>query len=292
VSIGTWEVASRCLLFTVVGVGFGLLGDRLSEAVADRASIVDHTRYAEELEARVEARTGELAAVNKELEAFSYSIAHDLRAPLRAIDGFSHAAIEDYDLPAGAEEDLGRVRKASQRMSTLIDELLGLSRITRLELVSAPVDMSVIAQDIAQALREHESGRDVRMEIEPGLHVTGDPELLRLVLQNLFDNAWKFTAQTEDARIELALVGRDDGHSTFAVRDNGAGFDMRYAEKLFRPFERLHRHEEYSGTGVGLTTVARVITRHGGKIWAEGTPGSGASFYFDLPVPVTTGAPP
>ena len=240
---------------------------------------------AADLEQRVEGRTKELAGANKELEAFSYSIAHDLRAPLRAIDGYSHAILEDYaeDLPAEAQADLARVRKASQRMSTLIDELLGLSRITRRELLSAPVDLSALASEITADLQLDDTSRDVRVEIEGGLDVTGDPELLRLVLQNLLENAWKFTAQTEHASVELGRVGVANGHSTFAVRDNGAGFDMRYADKLFRPFERLHRHEEFSGTGVGLTTVARVLNRHGGKIWAESTPGEGASFFFDLP---------
>jgi len=238
-----------------------------------------------ELEARVEWRTSELAAVNKELEAFSYSIAHDLRAPLRAIDGYSYAVLEDYGqgLPEGAQADLARVREASQRMSTLIDELLGLSRITRRELLRVPVDLSVLAEEIAGVLRLQGDGRDVQVEIEQGLDVTGDLELLRLVLQNLLENAWKFTAQTEDAHVELVRIGSENGHSTFAVRDNGAGFDMRYQEKLFRPFERLHRQEEYGGTGVGLATVARVLDRHGGKIWAEGTLGKGASFFFDLP---------
>ena len=285
VDVGTVDVVLRCLLLVTLGVGFGLLGDRLSQAVSDRAAIVVQGLYTEELEARVEGRTSELAGANKELEAFSYSIAHDLRAPLRAIDGYSHAVLEDYEkeLPEGAKADLARVRAASQRMSTLIDELLGLSRITRRELVRAPVDMSVIAREIAGEMRSQESGREVQIDIEAGLRVIGDPELLRLVLQNLIENAWKFTAQTEAAHVELSRVGRADGHSTFAVRDNGAGFDMRYAEKLFRPFERLHRHEEYSGTGVGLTTVARVLNRHGGRIWAEGTPGAGAVFFFDLP---------
>ena len=238
-----------------------------------------------ELEARVEWRTSELAAANKELETFSYSIAHDLRAPLRAIDGYSYAVLEDYgsNLPKGARDDLGRVREASQRMSTLIDELLGLSRITRRELLHVPVDLSVLADEIAGNLRLQESDRDVQVDIEQGLKVTGDLELLRLVLQNLLENAWKFTAQTKDTHVELVRIGRDNGSSTFAVRDDGAGFDMRYQDKLFRPFERLHRKEEYGGTGVGLTTVARVLHRHGGRIWAEGTPGHGATFFFDIP---------
>lgn len=265
--------------------------ERKQQEAALEAKEAQLRSQAAELEARVEWRTGELAAANKELEAFSYSIAHDLRAPLRAIDGYSHAILEDYELPEGAQADLVRVREASQRMSTLIDELLGLSRITRRELVRAPVDLSVLAEEISDDLRLQESGRDVQVDIQPGLRVVGDPELLRLVLQNLFENAWKFTAQTEDAHVEMARIGSGNGHSTFAVRDNGAGFDMRYAEKLFRPFERLHRHEEFSGTGVGLATVARVLHRHGGKIWAEGTPGTGAAFFFDLPTNRSTNEP-
>jgi PAS domain S-box-containing protein len=240
---------------------------------------------AEDLEARVEWRTSELTAANKELEAFSYSIAHDLRAPLRAINGYSHALLEDHgdELPEVAQTDLARVRQASQRMATLIDELLGLSRITRRELLHEPVDLSAFAVEIADKLKTQAAAHEVQVEIEPGLRVIGDPELLRLVLQNLFENAWKFTAETEGARVELSRVGGENGKSTFAVRDNGAGFDMRYSDKLFRPFERLHRQDEYRGTGVGLTTVARVVNRHGGRIWADGTPGKGAAFYFELP---------
>lgn len=272
VDIPTGEVLLRCVILTFLGTSFGLLGDRLSQAVVDRALVA--------------ARTGELAAVNKELEAFSYSVAHDLRAPLRAIDGYSLAILDDYgqELPGGAQEDLARVRGASQRMSTLIDELLGLSRLTRRELVRASVDLSVLAREIADELRLRDGQRAVEIDIQEGLEVNGDPELLRLVLQNLLENAWKFTANTKEAHVELARIGGENGHATFAVHDNGVGFDMRYAEKLFRPFERLHRQEEYAGTGVGLTTVARVLNRHGGKIWAQGTPGKGATFFFDLPI--------
>jgi PAS domain S-box-containing protein len=238
----------------------------------------------DELEVRVEKRTSELASANKELEAFSYSVSHDLRAPLRAINGYSQAVLEDYgeELPEDAKVDLARVRAASQRMAVMIDEMLALSRVTRQELLDKPVDLSALAGEVVAELRVLESGREVEVEIEPGLEVTGDPVLLRLVIHNLLENAWKFTAKTEVARVELTRSGAENGRSTFAVRDNGAGFDPRYAEKLFLPFERLHRQEDYSGTGVGLTTVARILHRHNGRIWAEGTPDEGAVFFFDL----------
>jgi light-regulated signal transduction histidine kinase (bacteriophytochrome) len=238
-----------------------------------------------ELEARVERRTEELAVANKELEAFSYSVSHDLRAPLRAIDGYSLAIVEDYgpELPGPVQADLGRVRAASQRMSLMIDEMLALSRVTRQELLDEPVDLTALADDVAGELRTHETGRDVQVEIEPGMNVTGDPVLLRLVVHNLLENAYKFTARTEDAHVDMSRVDSEPGRSTFAVRDNGAGFDMRYSDKLFRPFERLHRQDEFRGTGVGLTTVSRILNRHGGRIWADGVPGEGASFFFDLP---------
>jgi light-regulated signal transduction histidine kinase (bacteriophytochrome) len=238
-----------------------------------------------ELEVRVEQRTGELAAANKELEAFSYSVSHDLRAPLRAIDGYSLAILEDYasDLPDPVQADLGRVRAASQRMSLMIDEMLALSRVTRQELLDEPVDLTAMADEVAGELRAHEADRDVEVEIEAGMNVTGDPVLLRLVIHNLLENAYKFTARTDAAHVDVARIGCEEGRSTFAVRDNGAGFDMRYADKLFRPFERLHRQDEFRGTGVGLTTVSRILNRHGGRIWADGTPGEGASFYFELP---------
>jgi light-regulated signal transduction histidine kinase (bacteriophytochrome) len=238
-----------------------------------------------ELEVRVEKRTSELATANKELEAFSYSVSHDLRAPLRAINGYSQAVLEDYGdaLPEGAKADLARVRAASTRMAVMIDEMLALSRVTRQELLDESVDLSALAGEVAEELRLLESGREVQVEIEPGLDVIGDPVLLRLVIHNLLENSWKFTAKTADPRVELTRIASENGRSTFAVRDNGAGFDMRYAEKLFLPFERLHRQDDYSGTGVGLTTVSRILHRHEGKIWAEGTPGEGAAFFFDLP---------
>ena len=284
-----WVAISVTPLADGGDAGFALvlrdLTARKEQELALKAKEAQLRELSQELEARVEWRTGELAAANKELEAFSYSVSHDLRAPLRAIDGYSLAILEDHGdvLPADAHADLERVRAASQRMSTLIDELLGLSRLTRRELQHVPVDLSAVGEQVARGLHLEDEERTVQVKIEQGLAVTGDLELLRLVLQNLLGNAWKFTADTENARIELRRIGSEKGHSTFAVSDNGAGFDMRYAEKLFRPFERLHRQEDYSGTGVGLTTVARVLNRHGGRIWAKGTPGKGATFFFDLP---------
>jgi PAS domain S-box-containing protein len=254
------------------------------EKAALEASDVRLRSLSQELEVRVEERTRELADANKELVAFSYSVSHDLRAPLRAIDGYSQAVLEDCAsvLPEEGKADLERVRGATTRMSTMIDDMLALSRVTQKELRSEPVDLSALAGEICDELRLLERDRDVQLEVAQGQNVTGDPVLLRLMLHNLFENAWKFTEHSENAHIELTCVGTERGRSTFAVRDNGAGFDMRYVDKLFRPFERLHRQEDYSGTGVGLTTVSRILNRHGGKIWAEGTPDKGAVFFFDL----------
>ena len=238
-----------------------------------------------ELESRVDARTSELAAANAEIEAFSYSVSHDLRAPLRAIDGFSKAVLEDYAevLPDGAKADLARVRAASQRMALMIDEMLALSRLTRRELKGGEVDLSAEAIEVAEELRSQAEGREVVVDVEPGLVTIGDPVLLRQVVHNLLENAWKFTAGVESAHVEFFRAGEEGGLPTFAVRDNGAGFDMRYADKLFRPFERLHGQAEFSGTGVGLATVARILARHGGAIRGEGIPGAGATMYFSLP---------
>ncbi len=229
-------------------------------------------------------RSEELAAANRELEAFAYSVSHDLRAPLRAIDGFSQALLEDYGerLDGPGLDYLRRVRAASQRMAALIDDLLQLSRLTRAPLQPRVLDISSMARDILAELQEQQSGRHVQVEIQPGLQVWGDPGLLRTALQNLLDNAWKYTSKTANARIEVGCEEADAG-KVFYVRDNGAGFDMRYADKLFGPFQRLHHPSEYEGTGIGLATVQRIIHRHGGHIWAKSSPGQGATFYFSLP---------
>jgi PAS domain S-box-containing protein len=242
-----------------------------------------------ELETRVQERTAELERTNKELESFSYSVSHDLRAPLRAIDGFSRLLLEDYGatLEGEAQDYLIRVRKAVQRMGNLIDDLLNLSRVSRAELRPATVDLSRLATEIAAELREGNGARAVDVSIAPGLTAQGDPQLLRVALHNLLGNAWKYTGKTPQARIEFGAFQQDD-ETVYFVRDNGAGFDMQYAGKLFGAFQRLHTEREFAGTGIGLATVARIVHRHGGEIWAEGVPGVGATFYFILASPPGT----
>ena len=238
-----------------------------------------------DLERRVRERTAQLTAANRELEAFSYSVSHDLRAPLRAIDGFSQALVEDYAgrLDDQADDYLQRVRAATQRMGQLIDDLLRLSRVTRAEMRHVPVDLSTLAAEIVAELRKSAPQRTVETVIAPGLTTRGDPALLRVMLENLLGNAWKFTGRTEGARIEFAATRGDNGEPLFRVRDNGAGFDMTYVDKLFGTFQRLHSPDEFPGTGIGLATVQRVVHRHGGHIHAEGAPGGGATFTFTLP---------
>lgn len=234
----------------------------------------------EELERRVTERTTQLEMANKELESFAYSVSHDLRAPLRAIDGFSQALEEDYTavLDAPAMSHLSRVRGAAKRMGDLIDALLKLARVARQPITPVPVDMSAIAESFAADLQSIEPDRKVRFVISPGLRATGEPLLLRAVLENLIGNAWKFTRRTGEPVIEFGVEGAE-----FFVKDNGAGFDMAYANKLFGAFQRLHTADEYEGTGIGLATVARIVHRHGGEIRAQGAVGAGATFWFTLP---------
>ena len=223
-------------------------------------------------------------AANKELEAFSYSVSHDLRGPLRSIDGFSQALLEDYAdrLDEPGRQHLARVRAATLRMGGLIDDLLELSRMTRMEMRGETVDLSVLAESVLGELQRTEPTRRVEVAIQPGLQVEGDPKLLRIVLANLLSNAWKFTGRQPAARIELGL--QDDGDErAYFVRDNGVGFDMAYAPKLFGAFQRLHAQGEFHGTGIGLATVQRIINRHGGRIWAEAAVNQGSTFYFALP---------
>jgi signal transduction histidine kinase len=224
-----------------------------------------------------------MEATNKELEAFSYSVSHDLRAPLRAIEGFGRNVLEDCGakLDADGRELLQRMLAASERMKQLIDDLLELSRINRSELRRENVNLSAMAESVLSDLRAREPGRTVQAEVMPGLVTHGDSRLLRVAFENLLGNAWKFTSKKQDARIEVGMMEQGEDPVIF-IRDNGVGFDMNYAQRLFGAFQRLHSTSEFPGTGVGLATVQRVIHRHGGRIWAEGEPGAGATFYFTL----------
>lgn len=237
----------------------------------------------ENLERRVMERTEQLNETNRELEAFSYSVSHDLRAPLRGIDGFSLSLLEDYSdkLDDKGQDYLRRIRNASQRMGYLIDDMLSLSRLSRAEMKVGEVDMSRLAREIADELMSNEPGRSVRFIIEPELKINADENLLGIMLQNLIGNAWKFTAKREDALIE---IGRTEfqGKPVFFIRDNGAGFDQAFAGRMFMPFQRLHTVKEFEGTGIGLAIVQRIVHRHGGTISAEGKPGQGAVFYFNF----------
>lgn len=225
---------------------------------------------------------------NKELEAFSYSVAHDLRAPLRAIDGFSQAIAEDYRdrLDAEGRHLLQRVRDQAQRMASLIDDLLALSRVTRHDLVPTDIDLAVLARESLARQQRNDPSRLVHIEISPWLMTRGDARMLGIAFDNLIGNAWKFTAKTPHPRIEIGQVYQD-GERVFFVQDNGAGFDPKYAHKLFGVFQRLHTESEFPGTGIGLATVARIILRHRGRVWAEGEPGKGARFLFTLGDPET-----
>jgi PAS domain S-box-containing protein len=223
-------------------------------------------------------------AANKELEAFSYSVSHDLRAPLRSIDGFSHVLLEDYQgkLDAPGKNYLERIRKATQHMGNLIDDLLKLSRVTQSELHEETINLSKMIQKIAQTYKKSTPGRTVKTVIQEGIIIQGDPDLMQIALTNLIDNAWKFTGKQKHPCIEFGAILKD-GENVFFIRDNGVGFDMAYVDKLFGAFQRLHTMDEFTGTGIGLATVKRIITRHGGKIWAEGKVGKGATFFFTLP---------
>ncbi len=222
-------------------------------------------------------------AASRELEAFSYSVAHDLRAPLRAINGYSAALIEDVSdkLDPEAKEYLQRIGAAAGRMGELIDALLELARISRAEIHRVPVDITQMAHAVIAQLRATDPDRTVELVAADGLTAEGDPRLLRALLENLLGNAWKFSSKRELARIEIGRATLA-GTPTFFVRDNGAGFDMEYAKRLFSPFQRLHVQDDFPGTGIGLATVQRIVRRHGGTIWAEGAVNRGAVFYFTL----------
>jgi PAS domain S-box-containing protein len=237
----------------------------------------------EELERRVGERTRELELSNRELDSFCSAVSHDLRAPLRHIAGFGRIVAEDYGdrLDHGGRDLLARIQDGARRMDTLINELLGLSRTNRSPLECHPVNLSAIAMDIVADLRETAPDRLVDTEIANDVMARCDGNLIRVVLTNLLGNAWKFTSRTERARIEFGVIASDD-QQTFFVRDNGAGFDMNFAHKLFVPFQRLHARDDYEGTGIGLATVQRIIHRHGGKIWVDAAVDRGATFWFTL----------
>jgi PAS domain S-box-containing protein len=238
----------------------------------------------EELSARVEERTAELAAANKELEAFAYSVSHDLRAPLRTIDGFSQALLEDYTdiIDESGKDYLQRLRAAANRMSSLIEDILGLSRVTRVEMERSSVNLSDIVHEIFEDIKALEPEREVDVSIVDGAVARCDRRLMKVALQNLIGNAWKFTRDVRKPKIEFG-IDEQEGKTVFYVRDNGAGFDMKYKDKLFAPFQRLHQIEEFEGTGIGLATVQRILNRHGGLIWADSHVNEGAIFYFTIP---------
>jgi PAS domain S-box-containing protein len=241
---------------------------------------IDNVKHTEEGLRRANAET---VWANRELEAFSYSVAHDLRTPLRSIDGFSLAILEDNaaQLDEEGKSNLARVRAAAQHMAHLIDDLLSLSRVSRAELRREPVNLTVITRAAGERLRELDPKRDVKIVVPDGLMVTGDTTLLAAVMDNLLGNAWKFTSLRANALIEVGVTS-NDGESVYFVRDNGAGFDMAYAGKLFGAFQRLHAANEFPGTGIGLATVQRIVRKHGGQAWAEGIVDGGATFFFTL----------
>ncbi|WP_332993135.1 sensor histidine kinase [Scytonema sp. PRP1] len=259
-----------------------------AELLADLQAEVQERQQAEQavqsLNQGLQRAIIELQAVNKELEAFSYSVSHDLRAPLRSIDGFSQALLEDChdQLNANGQDYLRRIRAATQRMGQLIDDLLNLSRVTRSEMYLEPVDLSLLASSICTELQQSQPERQVEFVIQTGLLAQGDIRLLRVLLVNLLNNAWKFTSKHTQARIEFRVSKSESGVPVYFVRDDGAGFDMTYTHKLFGPFQRLHNMRDFPGNGIGLATVQRIVHRHGGRVWAEGEVERGATFYFTL----------
>lgn len=262
------------------GVLIVLLIWRVGKAQAKLAQLND------QLERRVADRTAELEALNAELESFAYSVSHDLRTPLRSIHGFASIleAEEAERLSGEGRSHLQRIQSASRRMGLLITDLLSMAHLNRQVMQREPLDLSEMARAVADELDRSDPARKVRWEIEPGLTTVADPVLMQSLLQNLLGNAWKYTGRTPDARVSLRRTETDGEMQTFCVRDNGAGFDMAYASQLFQPFKRLHRHDEFEGTGVGLATVKRIVQRHGGQVRCEGKVGEGAAFWFSLPV--------
>lgn len=268
----TWVSTTKAPLLDQTGLIIGTFG--ISRDITER----------KRTETALQKAKLELEAANKELEAFSYSVSHDLRAPLRSIDGFSLALLEDYGmlLPPEGRNFLERVRSSAQHMAELIDDLLNLSKVTRASMKLVPVDLSQLALGIVAELQRTQRERKVNFTIAANLKARGDPNLLQVVLENLLNNAWKFTSKQDLAEIEFGAKYEND-ETVYFIRDNGAGFDMDYVGKLFGAFQRLHAMTEFSGTGIGLATVQRIIHRHGGRVWAEGAVDQGATFFFTLP---------
>ena len=281
IQTGGWIILIATLAITIGAYGFTrITGPWIQKLQMSERKI---RRLNETLEKRVVQRTKELAFANQEMEAFTYSVSHDLRGPLRTMEGFSRILLEDYanDLPEQATHQLRRIQAGSLRMSQLIDDLLRLSRVVRGELQITTINLSSVAQTIAEQLQEEFPERSFQWQIASNLMAQGDLRLVTIVLTNLLANAVKFSVGETPTQIKVGSIVHE-GQQTFFVQDNGAGFDMQYASKLFMPFQRLHKVEEFEGNGIGLATVHRIIHRHAGKIWAEARKGAGATFYFTL----------
>ncbi len=261
----------------------------IEDISARKQAEADLAQLNNELETRIARRTEELEAANKELSAFSYTVAHDLRTPLRAINGYSSMVLESNagKFDATTEKHLQRVVAASARMGNLIDDLLKLARLSRQEMQLRPVDLSALALEVAAAISEGQPNPNVRVAVQPGMAAECDAGLMRALLQNLIGNAWKFSANVSAPKIEI-LADVSSDKTVFSVADNGAGFDMQYAHKLFAPFQRLHHTSEFDGTGIGLATVKKIVQRHGGSVWIESAVGAGTTVFFTVPVALAT----
>ncbi len=256
----------------------------LIDVTESRRAREELEQHRDSLEELVAERTAALQTAVEGLESFSYSVSHDLRAPLRSIEGLSRIVLEDYRerLDDTGRDYLERICAATQRMDTLVVDLLALASVDRSELSVTEIDLDAVVQEVADRLREGDSRREVALHVEPGMHAVADPRLMRVVIENLLGNAWKYTRHASRPEVRVGRTGTRE-RPVFYVRDNGVGFEMIYAEQLFEPFQRLHPSSDYEGSGIGLATVARVLRRHGGKVWAEGRPEQGATFYFTLP---------
>jgi PAS domain S-box-containing protein len=279
-----WIKANAVVLRDQQGKPVRMIG--LNQDITEQHNVQEEFRgLSRDLEKRVEERTAQLEYANKEMEAFSYSVSHDLRAPLQTIKGFSEILLEEYcgQLDDNGKRYLHRIRASTQRMGDLITDLLKLSKTSHSELTLADCDLSRLCSEIANGLTMANSSCRVEIAIQPGIMVQADHHLMRVVLENLLGNAWKFTSKRQDPKIEVGETVSTSGERAFFVRDNGAGFDMAHADKLFNAFQRLHSASDFEGTGIGLAIVQRIIHRHGGRIWTEARPGEGATFFFTLP---------